>query len=216
MNNFDGKTWVAFSDLSGLKALYEKKPEYAAKALDKFYNTIYQMQAERNDINAIVVSDCAIFWIDIKDCIDKLDNILIHLKELHKLMLPDYLLRTTIAYGNFKYQQRLEMPRIRKNMIIGGAYLDSYANNDKIDHGAVVIVKLPERTIYRDLTFVSKTMIKANYPKKGFYEYFWAVEDSRQIRAFINEREKAKEATFSKLKDLYSDNRHLRWLANKK
>ena len=29
MNDFDGQTWVAFSDLSGLKALYEKNPEEA-------------------------------------------------------------------------------------------------------------------------------------------------------------------------------------------
>lgn len=204
MNNFDGKTWAAFSDLSGLKALYEKKPEDAAKALDKFYNTIYDMQEEQNPINAIVVSDCAIFWIDRKNCVGELGTLLEHLKRLYRRMLPDYLLRTTIAYGHFKYQQRLEMPRIRKNMIIGGAYLDAYVNNERIDHGAIVIVKLPEGTSYRDLHFVNKPMIKANCPKKGFYEYFWAVENHRQIKNFIKEREEANIATFSKLKELYS------------
>ncbi len=204
MNNFDGKTWAAFSDLSGLKALYEKKPEDAAKALDKFYNTIYDMQEEQNPINAIVVSDCAIFWIDRKNCVGELGILLGQLNELHRRMLPDYLLRTTIAYGHFKYQQRLEMPRIRKNMIIGGAYLDAYANNERIYHGAIVIVKLPEGTNYRNLHLANRPMIKANCPKKGFYEYFWAIENHRQIKTFIQEREEANIATFSKLKELYS------------
>ena len=204
MNDFDGQTWVAFSDLSGLKALYEKNPEDAAEALDKFYNAVYDVQEEQSPINAIVVSGCAIFWIDIRNCVNELGTILGHLKELHRKMLPDYLLRTTIAYGHFKYQQRLEISTIRKNMIIGLAYLDAYANNDKIDHGAIVVVQLPEGTSYRDLHFVNKPMIKVHCPKKGFCEYFWAVENHRQIKNFIEEREEANIATFSKLKELYS------------
>lgn len=44
MNNFDGQTWVAFSDLSGLKAMYIKDVDQAATALDKFYNTAYGLQ----------------------------------------------------------------------------------------------------------------------------------------------------------------------------
>lgn len=206
MNDFDGKTWVAFSDLCGLKALYEKNPGDAAEALDKFYNAVYDVQEEQNPINAIVVSDCAIFWIDIRNCVNELGTILGHLKELHRKMLPDYLLRTTIAYGHFKYQQRLEISTIRKNMIIGLAYLDAYANNDKIDHGAIVVVKLPEGTIFRSLQLVTeyKSIIKADYPKKGFCEYFWSVQNSRQIKTFIQEREEVNIATFSKLKELYS------------
>jgi len=58
MNDLDGQTWVAFSDLSGLKALYEKKPEDAANALDKFYNTVYEIQEERNPI---IVANVPIF-----------------------------------------------------------------------------------------------------------------------------------------------------------
>lgn len=205
MNDFDGKTWVAFSDLSGLKALYEKKPEDAANALNKFYNTVFEIQEERNPINAIVVSDCAIFWIDIVGCVGQLGTLLGQLNKLHRRMLPDYLLRTTIAYGHFTYQQRLEISTIRKNMIIGLAYLEAYANNDKVDHGAIVIVRLPEGTSHRDLHCVNKPMIKANCPKKGFYEYFWAIENPRQIKTFIQEREEANIATFSKLKELYSE-----------
>ena len=206
MNDFDGQTWVAFCDLCGLKAMYAKEPNQAANALNKFYNVAYDLHHENDTINSLVVSDCAIFWIDRPDCIDDLGIIIRRLKEFHSNMLPDYLLRSTIAYGHFKYQQRLEMPTIRKNMIVGGAYLEAYANNDKIDHGAIVIVKLPEGLNYRSLQISEghKMLLKANYPSRGLYEYFWSIENSRQIKDFIMNREKANNATFSKLKELYA------------
>jgi len=211
MNDFDGKTWVAFSDLCGLKAMYAKEPDQAAEALDKFYNVAYGLHSEDDIINSLVVSDCSIFWIDRPDCIDGLELLLERLKGFHLHMLPDYLLRSTIAYGHFKYQQRLEMPTIRKNMIVGGAYLDAYANNDKIDHGAIVIVKLPEGSNYRGLQISNncKMLLKTNCPSKGLYEYLWSIENSRQIKDFIKNRDKANNATFSKLKELYSANKIL-------
>lgn len=206
MNNFDGQTWVAFSDLSGLKALYEEDRDKAAIALDKFYNSVYELQRETNSVNSIVVSDCAIFWIDEIDCTDKLEVLLDKMKRLHQQMLPDYLVRSTIAYGHFKYQDRLEMPRIHKNMIIGGAYLDAYANNDKINHGDIVIVKLPDGISYNNfqITGTLKELIRKDSPVKDFHEYFWQLQNKRQISSFMEKRKEIHYAIFREIKELYS------------
>ncbi len=208
MNNFDGQTWVAFSDLSGLKAMYIKDVDQAAAALDKFYNTTYSLQENDELINSIVVSDCAVFWIDRQDCLDCLATLLRRLQEFHQQLLPDYLLRTTIAYGHFKYEQRLEIPRIRKNMIVGRAYLDAYANNDRVDHGAIVIVTLPENISFKELevAYGRKDYMRRSSKGKGYYEYFWAVKTPRKIKDFLNKREEANAATFAKLKELYTKN----------
>ncbi len=205
MNNFDGQTWVAFSDLCGLKAMYEKDIEKAAQALNKFYNIVYDLQQFNNSINSIVVSDCSVLWLDRPNCTDELSILLERVKELHQQMLPEYLIRTTIAYGHFKYQGRLEMPRIRKNMIVGGAYLDAYANNDKVDLGAIVIVRLPDGSNYNNLRVGNeyKNVIKANFPKNGFYEYCWSLREKNQIKDFLDKRKKIENSVFQKLKELY-------------
>ncbi len=187
--------------------MYEKDSEKAAQALDRFYNTVYDLQHDENSVNSIVVSDCAIFWIDKPDCINDLSILLEKLPSFHRRMLPDYLIRTTVAYGHFRYQRRLEMPRIRKDMIIGGAYLDTYVNNDRIEHGSIVIVKLPEDTNFRNLHLRReyKEMIKANCLAKGFYEYFWSLQNKGQINSFVNERKEIQNTVFQKLKELYSE-----------
>jgi len=207
MHNFDGQTWVAFSDLCGLKTMYEKDSEKAAQALDKFYNKVYELQHNNDSINSIVVSDCCVFWIDRPECINGLSILLEIVKRLHQQMLPDYLIRTTIAYGHFKYEGRLEMPRIRKNMIVGGAYLDAYANNDKIELGAIVIVKLPKGINYNNLLLGKeyKNVIKANSPKNGFYEYCWSLRNKNQIRVFLDRRKEIQSGVFQKLRELYSE-----------
>ena len=207
MNDFDGQTWVAFSDLCGLKAMYEEDAEKAAQALNKFYNTVYDLQYSNNSINSIVVSDCSVCWIDRPDCTAGLSMLLEKLKSLHQRMLPDHLIRTTIAYGHFKYEGRLEMPQIQKNMIIGGAYLDAYANNDKIEHGSIVIVKLPEGTDYGNLRMESeyKNMLKGNCPVEGFCEYFWSLSNKQNIERFLYKRKEINNSVFQNLKKLYSE-----------
>jgi len=146
--NFEGETWVAFSDLCGTKAMYKENPDKAAEALDHFYNTVYVVQQVQNEISALVVSDCAIFWVhdaaEHRAMFQMLPTLLKQLKWLHRQMIEhNYLVRTTIAYGHFRYEQRIELPRLRKDMIIGGAYLDAYAANDKVTPGGIVILRPP-------------------------------------------------------------------------
>ena len=207
MNSFNGQTWVAYSDLCGLKAMYASAPEEAVKALDKFYNTVYELQRDKNSVNYIVVSDCAIFWIDKPDCIKDLSIVLKESKELYQKMLPDYLVRTTIAYGHFKYENRIEMPCIRKELIVGAAYLDAYANNDKIATGAIAIVKLHGNTPLENISIDDdyKQLIKEHSPKKSFYEYYWSLQNESQIGSFVNKRKEIQNTIFQKLKELYSE-----------
>jgi len=147
--NFNGETWLAFSDLCGTKAMYKENPDKAAKALDHFYNTVYNVvQGVQNEISALAVSDCAIFWVhddaEHRGMFQMLPTLLKQLKWLHRQMIEhNYLIRTTIAYGHFRYEQRIEIRRLRKNMFIGGGYLEAYAANDKVTPGGIVILRPP-------------------------------------------------------------------------
>ena len=202
--NFEGKTWVAFTDLCGTKDMYKEKPEIAAKALHTFYNAVFNIHQQSGNISTIVVSDCAIFWLNRgANQQDNLDTLLSSLKKLNREMIgKNYLLRTTIAYGHFKYQQRLEIPGISKNMFVGSAYLDAYANNDKAIEGSIAIASWPKG---KKRNGYSQQFQK--FVRKGkdldFWEYFWSVDDASEIKRLIAEREKAYKLTFEKLKEIY-------------
>jgi hypothetical protein len=212
---FDGETWVAFTDLCGTKVMYNENPEVAAKALDTFYNTVFDIHQETNGICTIAVSDCAIFWLN--EGVNQQTNLhtlLNSLKALHRRMIDkSYLLRTTVAYGNFKYQQRLEIAAIRKDMFVGSAYLDAYANNDKIQPGQIGIVKSAHCT---DIKLCAGDLhgLVFKIRNSGFWEYFWSVNDARQIQRLKEQRARAYKATAEKLKE-YSPKTFLRQTPNK-
>lgn len=207
MYDYDGNTWVAFSDLCGLKAMYRKDPREAASALDRFYNITFDLQREEDDINSLVVSDCAIFWIDQEEPIYDSTALLDKLKSLHIKMLPDYLIKTSIAYGHFKYQRRSETPSIRKNMIVGGGYLVAYAENDNIEAGSITVVQLPpvDSEYYVDVFSSASIPFKDNFPHDGFREYFWSLNHDNDIDSFIRNRNNIKESVYAQYKSLYNN-----------
>jgi len=70
IDRYDGKTYVAFLDISGFKEIMNRERQ-AAEALDRFYSTVYRVGRgfiERTarsgllQVNAIVVSDCAVLF----------------------------------------------------------------------------------------------------------------------------------------------------------
>jgi hypothetical protein len=216
LENFEGQTWVAYSDLCGTKAIYRENPNNAAKALNRFYNEVYNLNEPASNISSLVVSDCAIFWVDRNGSyreegmaieLQTLEQLLSRLNSLHKKMISeDYLIKTTISYGHFRYQNRLEMPRIRKDMIIGGAYLDVYAKNDKVNAGSIVLLTEQNKE-YQNLILSDDWRWK-NLCHKMLCgkEYYWCANAERDI-ARIQEvqRIRKKQERFQKLKELYRD-----------
>ena len=133
ISNIDLDTFVAFMDISGFKQLMKNK-ERAWKALDRFYNYGYEVirrnrQQNNISVEGIFISDCGILFV--RACNDNktesLKALLRVVRELNRKMLDDdFMLTTNIAYGHFKYQERIEFEGIEKNPIYGNAYVSAF------------------------------------------------------------------------------------------
>jgi hypothetical protein len=202
LDDFNRQTWVAYSDLCGTKAKYDKDPEEAARSLGRFYNTVYELHQQGRQMSALVVSDCAIFWLndhcggrggaDISH--DALPVLLERLKELHRRMVKeDLLLRTTVAYGHFCYQQRLESHGLGKGFIVGRAYIDAYLANDSVRKGAIILLGPPESKDWHACAGTNERFLCRSQGAK-MREFVWWVDAASQVtqaRRQIKEAEKA-------------------------
>ncbi len=150
--DFNGRTYVAFSDLCGFKRMMNANRKKAVKAIDLLFESVYAIQNDearilRTDVDAIAVSDCVVSWA--RD--ERLDTIVTFLSWLHSKMIEKrYLLRTTIAYDAFRYQNRLQLSNLQKTYIVGGAYISAYMANDKAEPGMIILLILPDRLIHRN------------------------------------------------------------------
>ncbi len=204
ISNFKGETFVAFLDISGFKQLM-KNEKRAWKAIDKLYQYGYDVIRENNRQNNIrveglFVSDSGILFV--RDCLDKKECIKVLLKvirELNRRMLNhDFMLTTSIAYGHFKYQERLEIKGIEKNPIYGNAYVSAFLDNEngkpKIQPGQCRIIRenLPPDLIqFIDRRESNKDEIlrmiqKRNNDSNHFY-FYWMVEEPSEIEEFEKE-----------------------------
>jgi hypothetical protein len=153
IQNYNGETFVAFMDLCGFKELMRNEDK-AWKALDKMYSTGYQVLKNNNNqslIEGLFISDSGILFVrrnlqhDISIELD-LYPLLSVVKKINEWMLNDDLMLTTsIAYGQFRYQERIEFVGIEKNPIYGNAYVSAYFDNvngyPKIQPGQCRLVK---------------------------------------------------------------------------
>jgi hypothetical protein len=187
IKSFSGITYVAFSDLNGFKEMM-RNHENAANALDKFYKTIYRLKSKTaySGMSTLAVSDCAISFIDNANNRDSLPSILGFLKELHTEMIKaEYLVTSSVAYGQFYYNERVELTGLEKNMLFGGAYLKAYINNGKCPEGSIVIICdetdkdliLQASGEYRELFRDYRRGVKG-------LQFFWAVSSADGIADF--------------------------------
>lgn len=202
INNFHGETFVAFTDISGFKQLM-KDGNRALRALDMFYKYGYRVikesiQQSSIRVEGIFISDSGILFV--RNCqyeIERLKTLLKVIKKLNKKMLiHDLMLTTTIAYGNFKYQERIEFEGIEKNAIYGNAYVSAFLDNEngkpKIRPGQCRIVKgnLPQRiiqSIERNSHDEVLSMIKRRNKDNNHYYFYWMVKNESEIEDFEKE-----------------------------
>ncbi|MCK5610435.1 hypothetical protein KAR91_51660 [Candidatus Pacearchaeota archaeon] len=194
---FDGETFVAFSDLSGFK-YYMKDRDRAFQALNTLYNSAYSILQAHQDISALAVSDCVVAWARNQ----QIDSIIEFTSKLHKLMIEQkYFIKTTIAWGKFEYRNRLQLSNMQKGMILGGAYLTAYLNNRYIPEGSIVLLQEGRRENRKPA--YRHTFWRRNQTPKG-WEYFWSVSNQKQIPIITKERKKMVTFKYSRLKRIYS------------
>lgn len=182
LSNFTGETFVAFIDISGFKEMM-KNGQMAIKTLDKFYQAGYDALKRQTEVEGLFVSDCGVLFVKNGSYAnEKLDSLLGIVKEINKRVLEDDLMLTTsIAYGNFIHQNKIEFPGISKNPIIGNAYINAFLDNEigkpRIQPGQCRLLKdgLPD-----DFQSNNSFMIE----RKNYFQYFWNIESVEQISDF--------------------------------
>jgi hypothetical protein len=193
ISNYEGKTFVAFLDISGFKELMRR--ERAFEALDCLYNAGYRTLRNQNGnrVEGIFISDCGVLFVrnnqDRLNQADDLHSILEVIRRINEIMIRnDFMLTTSIAYGNFKYQERIEFEGMEKNLIVGNAYLEAFLDNEngnpKIQPGQCRLIETNLQDILNDERF--RAVCKRSGNDKHYY-YYWMVSTSHEIGRFENE-----------------------------
>lgn len=216
--SFEGDTFVAYIDISGFKKMMNEKKGVAWKSLDLLYNLGYNILQDRNneEICGIFVSDCGILYIknNLETSSDheaNLVKLLAIIKKMNEIMLENnFMLTTSISYGEFKYQDRIVIPTVNKSPVYGGAYIKAYSDNEhgnpKIKPGQCRIIKdnLPSEICK---TIEEKSNIFGMVQKQEqHYYYYWMCRDPREIRKFKVDYKKAYECRYEKLRELLKEN----------
>jgi hypothetical protein len=181
INNFHGETFVAFLDISGFKVLMKKGK--ARDVLDVFYQTGYDVLSNHSgEVDGIFVSDCGIVLVanQNRDKVEKFTKILEVIKSINLQMLQhDFMLKTSIAFGEFSYNNRIEFNGLSKNMLYGNAYLTAYLNNDKVETSLCKIIvddSFPINISHENFPLIKR--------KRNNYYYYWNLENENNIDDF--------------------------------
>lgn len=187
INNFHGQTFVAFLDISGFKELM-KNDNDALKALSRLYQAGYDVLQEPNGVEGFFVSDSGILFVRDGNDTEKLKKILTAVKSINvKMLQHNYMLTTSIAYGAFDYQGKLEFDGIEKNPIYGYAYVKAFLDNEKeqprIQPGQcrVVTQNLPQDI---NLQHVDFGLLRQKGSNSKHLYYYWSVANADSIEDY--------------------------------
>lgn len=180
--DYDGKTFVAFADISGFKEMM-KHDDKAVKALDRFYTSGYDVLFDHPEVHGLFMSDSAVLFVNSDGAPqEQLPHLLAVIEQLNRRVLEhDIILTTSIAYGRFCYHQRIEFAGIEKNPVYGNAYVAAWLDNEKgqpqIQPGQCRIVKRGLEDFKVD-TFPRLT------DENNHFHFYWMVKNSRVIPVF--------------------------------
>lgn len=190
IENFEGDTFVAFLDLSGFKELL-KSEQRALKALDCLYRSAYSVLESQSCIEGIFISDCGILFHRPRDemsHMESLQGLLDAVREINKnVLVEDLMLTTSIAYGRFHYQSRLEFQGIEKNALMGNAYLKAYLDNEKSSPKLKPgFCRICSEGLSSDLLDSIESIPLIQKEGRHYY-YYWMRERDEEIISFKNE-----------------------------
>lgn len=166
LDPFDGKTWVAFLDIGGFARLIKDKPSAAREQLSDFYNVVYRAIPQHGECQGLVVSDCVVLWSKRAEGAphEQLLDVLSIIRQIYSCCLgKGVLLIGAVAFGDFKYEKRIEHQNIGKKMILGKAYIDAYFETErpgKPKPGEVRLVKVP-KGIMEDVDFLQQHCLES-------------------------------------------------------
>lgn len=191
IDDFEGKTFVAFIDISGFKELM-KDEKRTGKVLDRFYSIGYHIILENANLNGVFISDCGVVFTRDKINLKKsFSELLDAIQEINSEMLDiDIMLTSSIAFGEFTYRKKIEFRGIDKNALHGYAYLSAYLANEKeepkMEPGQCRIVSkgLPQEIID---TFSIESPRCIQKQSNKFFNYYWMIKETPQIGKFLND-----------------------------
>lgn len=189
MDYTGGPTFVAFMDISGFKAHMEKGKGIGT--LETFYQQSYEILKDYEyEINSIFISDCGVLFVkEPQDELIKLKILLKAIRKINKRMLDDdIMLTTSIAYGDFRYVNRIEFKGMIKNKVYGEAYVNAFMDNEygkpKIKPGQCRIKKEDFDNNLIENNYVILNYIKRRkYDTKNYY-FYWNLNDPLEIDDF--------------------------------
>jgi hypothetical protein len=183
--DFDGSTFVAFTDISGFKQMM-KKDQRAIRALDHFYSCGFSVLRQNQNVHGIFISDCGVlFSSDMQEATGaKLESLLKVIEQLNRQLLEhDIMLTTSIAYGRFSYHQRVEFDGIEKNPVYGNAYTTAFLDNESgqppIQPGECRIVK---RGLDSELLQNEQRLVA----RRNHLYFYWMVSNKAEVEQFMD------------------------------
>jgi hypothetical protein len=133
--SFQGHTFVAYTDIAGFKSMMSDGDRGPA-ALDALYSAGYHVIAQQSSgmprVEGIFVSDCGILFVcDGETASRRLESLLTAVEALNRRCFENAVsLTTAIAWGDFSYRERIEIPGIEKNPVYGNAYVSAFIDNE--------------------------------------------------------------------------------------
>lgn len=228
IRHYTGKTFVAFLDISGFKEMMKIK-EKAESALGRFYSTIYSVGRNFRDlddrdalleVNAIVVSDCSVIFSRnsnprdteafIVDKINGLRSILTFIRRVNKQLIISenrdrgpIMTTCSIAYGDFKYEDRIGLIRVRKNYFLGPPYMKAFLD---IEEGRPKLrpgeCRLLEEHLDLPENILEHSPFSLLEPTDKYYYFHWMLNSLADLERFKREYRDISQGLYTRLASL--------------
>ncbi len=142
--------YVAFLDVLGFKDKLKSISQHDAKLfIEGFSSTVYSIfQNSNGQVNGFIVSDSVVLHTN--DTTDKsLFSLISIVDEICKAEFSEngILIRGAVAKGEFDKIPAVELPELRKQLIVGQAYVDAY----KLEGSLKSIGINLSNTVYQDM-----------------------------------------------------------------
>lgn len=203
IDDFEGTTFVAFLDISGFKEMM-KQEEKAFRALDILYSSGYNILQNQDNtsnyrVEGLFISDCGVLFVrsNLENNSIQTEGFCLLLEAVkyinNRMMENDFMLTTSIAYGSFKYRNRIEFAGIDKTPIYGDAYASAFIDSEKtaprIKPGQCRIVRenLPEyitSSINLSKPPAPFDVIRTRNRRIQHFYYYWMVNHPDDINEF--------------------------------
>jgi hypothetical protein len=136
IQQFHADTFVAFMDIAGFKSMMGDGKR-APLALDAFYSAGYSVLRDQQKcspkVDGFFISDCGVLFVrgEQQTASARLEALCRIVEQIHRRTFESAVqLTTSIAWGDFSYDERIEFPGIEKNPIFGNAYVAAFADNE--------------------------------------------------------------------------------------